>query len=330
MARSDQLIKLVKAALSGDRAQVAKTAEALIAEARQKQHHSVANRLASALETTRLPDYLHQVNGNRRPERRTSPNGKALDYLADIPPRKHLNDLFLTDTCLELCTEVIEEQHRADLLRSHGLEPRHRILLAGPPGNGKTSLAEALAYEMNASFFVIRYETVIGSFLGETSSRLKNIFDYARTRPCVLFFDEFDTLGKERGDTHETGEIKRVVSSLLLQIDDLPSYTVVVSATNHPELLDKAVWRRFQIRIDLPQPTTKQLECYFAQYLRKFSEDVGYKPSTLAKYLYGNSYAEVEDFCLSIQRQQVLSTGNRTLKEIINSRLRHLKARFTV
>jgi len=95
----------------------------------------------------------------------------------------------------------------------------------------------------------VRYEAVVGSFLGETSSRLRRLFDFARTHPCVLFFDEFDTLGKERGDVHETGEIKRVVSSLLLQIDALPSYVVVVTATNHPELLDRAVWRRFQMRL---------------------------------------------------------------------------------
>ena len=92
----------------------------------------------------------------------------------------------------------------------------------------------------------MRYEAVIGSFLGETSGRLKKLFDFVRTHQCVLFFDEFDTLGKERGDVHETGEIKRVVSSLLLQIDALPSHVVVVTATNHAELLDRAVWRRFQ------------------------------------------------------------------------------------
>jgi AAA+ superfamily predicted ATPase len=99
--------------------------------------------------------------------------------------------------------------------------------------------------------FVVRYEAMIGSFLGETAGRLKRVFDYARRTPCVLFFDEFDSVGKERGDIHETGEIKRVVTSLLMQIDDLPSYTIVVAATNHAELLDRAVWRRFQLRLGL-------------------------------------------------------------------------------
>src|SRR5262249_50918218 len=154
-------------------------------------------------------------------------------------------------------------QHRVEILRSYGLEPRHRVLLAGAPGNGKTSLAEGLAQAMMVPLIVPRYDGLIASYLGETASRLRKLFDHFRTKACVLFFDEFDTLGKERGDEHETGEIKRVVSSLLLQIDDLPSHVVVVTATNHPELLDRAVWRRFQLRFELPAPNRAQIEAYF-------------------------------------------------------------------
>ena len=134
-----------------------------------------------------------------------------------------------------------------------------KILLVGAPGNGKTSLAEAVAESLMVPFLTIRYEQLIGSYLGETASRLGQLFDYARTRPCVLFFDEFETLGKERGDTHETGEIKRVVSSLLLQIDSLPSYVVVIAATNHDDLLDKSRMAQIQIRVELPPPTRANL-----------------------------------------------------------------------
>jgi SpoVK/Ycf46/Vps4 family AAA+-type ATPase len=144
--------------------------------------------------------------------------------------------------------------------------------LVGPPGNGKTSLAEAVAEALAVPFFVVHYETMIGSFLGETAGRLKRVFDYARTTPCVLFFDEFDAVGKERGDIHETGEIKRVVTSLLMQIDDLPSYTIVIAATNHAELLDRAVWRRFQLRLGLPTPTTKELTGYFEKFFATLEE----------------------------------------------------------
>ena len=127
-------------------------------------------------------------------------------------------------------------------------------------------------------FFVVRYEALIGSFLGETASRLKRVFDYARTTPCVLFFDEFDIVGKERGDVHETGEIKRVVSSLLMQVDDLPSYTVVVAATNHAELLDRAAWRRFQVRLPLDPPSRRELTAYLARFADSCDETLGRSP----------------------------------------------------
>ncbi|WP_438404108.1 AAA family ATPase, partial [Aeromonas veronii] len=138
------------------------------------------------------------------------------DLVTEITPERSLDSLILNSSINDQLRELVEEQHRFELLHAHGLSPRHKILLAGPPGNGKTSVAEALAFELMVPLIVVRYESLIGSYLGETSTRLKNLLDYAKSRRCVLFFDEFETLGKERGDTHETGEIKRVVSSLLL------------------------------------------------------------------------------------------------------------------
>ena len=133
------------------------------------------------------------------------------------------------------------------------------------------------------------------------------MLDFIKTQRCVLFFDEFDTIAKERGDTHETGEIKRVVSSLLLQIDDLPDYVVIVVASNHPELLDRAVWRRFQLKFELSSPTRKQLEEFIISVSNRCDTDLGYSPASLAKYLYGLSFAEVEEFCLGVIRHSVLN-----------------------
>lgn len=130
-------------------------------------------------------------------------------------------------------------------------------------------MAEAIAEALMVPLLTVRYESIIGSYLGETASRLSKLFEYAKTRECVLFFDEFETLGKERGDVHETGEIKRVVSSLLMQIDALPSYVIAIAATNHDTLLDKAAWRRFQIRLEIPKPTRSSLEEYYRFLKRK-------------------------------------------------------------
>src|SRR3546814_17528729 len=112
-------------------------------------------------------------------------------------------------------------------------------MLVGPPGTGKTSLAEAVATELRLPFFTVRYDGLVGSYLGETAARLQSVVDYASRTPCVLFFDEFYSVGKERADANETGDIKRVVSSLLLNMDALPSSCVVVCAPTHTELQDR-------------------------------------------------------------------------------------------
>jgi SpoVK/Ycf46/Vps4 family AAA+-type ATPase len=315
MARSDLLISLVKAGTAGDRRGFHTAAEAIIAEERAKRHDVLADRLAKAI----------QPNGtgpNSFAPSAASPVDRGKDFISEIMPRRRLEELILPKPARQGIEELIEEQRRADVLRAHGLEPRSRILLVGPPGTGKTTLAEGIAEAVAVSLFVVRYESMIGSYLGETAARLKRVFDYARTTPCVLFFDEFDALGKERGDIHETGEIKRVVTSLLMQIDELPSYTIVAAATNHPELLDRAAWRRFQVRLSLPLPTQKELSEYIECFLSRFNEPIQIPVRDIAKGLGCISYAEAEQFCLDVRRRQVLAMGQKSLKNIIAEQLK--------
>lgn len=257
-------------------------------------------------------------------------NGDAKDFVLEIVPQKQFDDLIIEEQNLQICKDLIEEQHRADLLRSYGLEPRHRILLTGSPGNGKTSLAEAIATHLMYPFFVIRYENLIGSYLGETASRLNNMFNYIKTRNCVLFFDEFDTIGKERGDTKETGEIKRVVSSLLLQMDRLPSYVVVITASNHPELLDRAVWRRFQLRLNLEGPNKTQIEHFIKMFTKKTNIPIGNNIKNLVTKLEGNSYSEIETFCIDVIRQAILSHKQDDTRDIVSKKLKQWQSRFVV
>ncbi|MBE1425873.1 AAA+ superfamily predicted ATPase [Desulfomicrobium macestii] len=318
MARADLLNKLIIAGVKGDQASFRSAAEAIIAEEKANKHFVLADRLAESLKISPQP------RGNGFSESKN----KGLFF--EINPQKKLGEMILSDTVRQICDELVEEQNRREILRSYGLEPRHKVLLAGPPGNGKTSLAEAIAYSLAVPFLVVRYESLIGSFLGETSSRLKQIFEYARTTQCVLFFDEFDTIGKERGDVHETGEIKRVVSSLLLQIDALPSYVVVIAASNHQELLDKAVWRRFQVRLSLPNPTISQISEWLKRFEDEFNKPLGFKLSTLARTLQDLSFAEIEEFCSDIRRRYVLSNCQGDIKSIVGKRLEQWKHRSVV
>ena len=316
MARADLLCDIIKYGLNGDGINFRKAAEAICAEERTKQHTILANRIEDMLRVSHkssIKEMPFNVPKNG--------NGEANLVFEKIPERK-LKELLLPETVLESCQELVKEHMRADILRSHGLEPRNKVLLIGPPGNGKTSLAEAIAESLMLPFLTVRYENLVGAYLGETASRLNKLFEYAKMRQCVLFFDEFETLGKERGDTHETGEIKRVVSSLLLQIDALPSYVIAIAATNHETLLDRAAWRRFQIRLTLPRPTRDDLQIWFKLFMERSNFDFGYEPSTLAKKMLGKSFAETEEFALSVYRQYVLQLPSPDIKSITQNQLK--------
>ncbi len=318
MPRADLLLSLVKSGTRRDQAMFRRTVEAIIAEEKAKQHHILAKNLSDLINSN--------GSGISRPINTTNEGIQGLVY--EVTPRRSLDDLVLPNEVISSCHELAEEHHRSELLRSHSLEPRHRLLLVGPPGNGKTSLAEAVANTLMLPMLVVRYEGIVGSYLGETALRLRRLFDYVRERHCLLFFDEFDTLGKERGDLHETGEIKRVVSSLLLQMDALPSYVVIVAATNHHELLDRAVWRRFQLRLSLPKPDQTQLEEWLRRFEKRLDSPLGLSLSTLAAELSGLSFGEVEEFGYDILRRYILETPNGSMKRIVKERLKQWKTRF--
>ncbi|HLC14815.1 MAG TPA: ATP-binding protein [Thermodesulfovibrionia bacterium] len=316
MARSDILLSIVQSANRNDMLSFRKSVESLIAEERAKKHNILADRLAACI----------VENGNRKSTAiRFDEHAKGLIF--EIVPQKKFDDLIIEAQSLNICKDLVEEQHRADLLRSYGLEPRNRILLTGSPGNGKTSLAEAIATHLMYPFFVIRYENLFGSYLGETASRLNNVFDYIKTRTCVIFFDEFDTIGKERGDTKETGEIKRVVSSLLLQMDRLPSYVVVITASNHPELLDRAVWRRFQLRLKLEVPDKSQIERFIKMFMKKTGISIDYNMKQLTEILAGQSYSEIETFCVDVLRKAILDNQQTNTKPIVIEALKQWQQR---
>ncbi len=301
MARADLLLNLVKAGLNEERELFTKTVEAVIAEERSKSHHVLAESLAAAASQAK--------KGSEAPLRVVLKSPSA-ELLLEQQPDVALSDLVLPSTVYVLTTQLIEEQQRADLLRSYNLEPRSRVLLTGPPGNGKTSLAEAIATALCVPFLVVRYEKVVNSYLGETAKRIQEVFQYARMRQCVLFFDEFDALAKEREDRQESGEIKRVLNSLLMEVDRLPSYVVLVAATNHPDLLDRAVWRRFQIRTNLPLPSRKQIAQWFDLFSVRFPQfHVGIAKRSFSQ-LEGASYSELKDLAQDVLRRCVLDGDN--------------------
>ncbi|WP_442482171.1 AAA family ATPase [Aeoliella sp. SH292] len=326
MARADLLTDLVSYGMAGDHARFRRTVEALIAEENAKKHTVLAGRLGELLTIPQIDypsvdSHVGAVNGNRVID------SKGSSFFFEKLPERKLDELILPADVNKVIREVIREHYRVDLLRSYSLEPRNRLLFVGPPGNGKTSLAEALAEALMVPLLQVRYDAIVGAYLGETAVRLRKMLEVAKQRKCVLFFDEVETLAKERGDSHDTGEIKRIVSSLLLQVDDLPSHVIVIGATNHAELLDRAVWRRFQVRVELPMPTHKQLAQWFTRFEERTKQPLGVSPDRLATKLRGANFAEAEEFALSAMRTYVLGLPATSMDMAVEATLSTWKSR---
>ena len=248
--------------------------------------------------------------------------------IVDRVAHRKLADLILHDDVRDEIRDFLQEHGSAALLRSHSLEPRHKLLLLGPPGNGKTSVAEAIAFEAGLPFFTVRYDALMDSLLGETASRLRRLMDFAASCPCLLFFDEFDSVGKERGDVQDIGEVKRLVGSLLVQLDAMPSHTIVVCATNHPELLDRAVWRRFDLRLAINPPGRQQLVEWFRRLKLSLKATSQIDVQALAEHLAGQSFSEVEKLSLDVRRKLVISQGRLTADDALRNAVAKWCCRF--
>lgn len=303
----------------GDRRALQRTMDAILAESQRKAAHAQAQ--LPGLDRSTVMTQDTPATYKTLPER-------VAELVYDIPARRRLEDLVLSDPVVAEVNEFLYEYSHAALLRAHSVEPRHTVLLVGPPGNGKTSLAEVFATELSLPLLSIRYDAIVDSYLGETSNRLRRLIDYATLNPCVLFFDEFDAVGKERSDAQETGEIKRVVSSLLLQLDQLPSHTLVICATNHPELLDRAVWRRFELKLEINRPDRQQLMTWFSRFEQSLGQgSTGISPEQFAERMAGENMSEVEAFTLDVRRKIILSKGQLTPAEAVQRVLERLKKR---
>jgi ATPases of the AAA+ class len=307
--------------VENDRAALQKTMKAIIEESKRKAaaqqpqlpglDRSVAVQAIGLAQTVALPLPEH-----------------IAELVYEIPAKRRLDDLVLSDEVVSEVKEFLHEYAHAALLRDHSIEPRHTVMLVGPPGNGKTSLAEAFAAELSLPLLSIRYDAIVDSYLGETSNRLRRLIDYATLNPCVLFFDEFDAVGKERSDAQETGEIKRVVSSLLMQMDRLPSHAIVACATNHPELLDRAVWRRFELKLEINRPNKKQLKSWFSRLRQSLGNTpIGVSEAEFIACMDGENMSEVEAFTLDVRRKIILSRGQLSAAEAVKHVLARLKKR---
>ncbi len=292
MASGKILRQLVKAGAVGDATAFRQASEAIIQEERQKQHHLLANDLEQILYGGGHRQASAATRGLR--ERIPMDQERGLPLLGLREPGRDLEDVVLTEENQQVIDDILEQHHRADVLRSYGLRPADKLLFCGPPGCGKTLTAEVVAAELSLPLALIRLDSVVSSYLGETAANLRKVFDFIDSTPMVALFDEFDSLGKERADASEHGELKRVVNAVLQMLDAYQGKSLIIAATNHEGMLDSAIWRRFEEVLIFSLPTREQLAQLLKIKLRGVRRDFELDDERVLALFPGMSHADVE------------------------------------
>jgi len=190
--------------------------------------------------------------------------------------------------------ELLEEHRRGDVLRSYGMKPSSKVIFYGPPGCGKTLAAEIIAFELDMPLAVVRLDALVSSFLGETAANLRKVFEFISGHPMVVLFDEFDAIGKKRTDTSEHGELRRVVNAMLQMMDAYQGKSLIIAATNHEQILDNAIWRRFDETIEFPVPGSDQVQQLLKLKLRGVRRQFELDEKELFKLFEKRSGADIE------------------------------------
>lgn len=204
---------------------------------------------------------------------------------------------------------LIAEWSAGDVLRAQGLSPASSIIMTGPPGVGKTYSARWLANQLQMPMYSLDLTAVMSSRLGQSGANLRSVLDFARREPAVLFLDEVDSIAKRRSDDSDVGELKRLVTIMLQELDDWPSTSLLIAATNHPELVDRALWRRFEVRVDFPSPGREEIGSAIRRFLDRDLERVAPFIPVLERVLGDSSISEVERRVKSLRKALVVG-GN--------------------
>ena len=306
MASGKLLRQLIKSGVQGDAVSFRSASEAVIKEERERNHHLLANDLERLLyggqgfsgKSVRKLHSLPSLPSNKD-------NGLAL--LEERAVVREEKDIILSDTTQSALDEILMEHNRADALRSYGMQPAQKLLFCGPPGCGKTLAAEIIAQALSMPLVLVRLDSVISSFLGETAANLRKVFDYISEQPVVALFDEFDALTKDRGDSADHGELKRSVNAVLQMMDGYRGESILIATTNYETLLDKAVWRRFDEVVRFEMPNLEQIKRLLALKLSGIRRNFEADDAHVASLFKGMSHADIERVLRRAVKEMILS-----------------------
>lgn len=290
MASANQLKALLKSHIDGDDGHFYAVAMQMAAHEAKLGHGKLAEELRAMIDAAKAKSV--PIAAGKRPTPLAQPRGELAGLLDASYPKARLAEIVLDAATAEHLQRIIKEQRNFAKIQAHGLMPRRKILLIGPPGTGKTLTASVLSGELGIPLFVVRLDALITKFMGETAAKLRQVFDAISSIRGVYFFDEFDAIGAQRGFVNDVGEIRRVLNSFLQMLERDESNSVVIAATNHPQALDYALFRRFDDVIEYGLPNREQITEVLKFKLSGFKI---VKPawSNLAELAEGLSHAEI-------------------------------------
>ncbi|WP_404419001.1 AAA family ATPase [Marinospirillum sp.] len=305
MATAEQIKALLKSHADHDEQRFYSIALQVAAKEARKGHHKLASDIKATVERSQKSANNLSIAPAKPTPLVQQPKGdlKGLLELTHSAARK--NDLVLSDEVEERLNQVLLEQRQKSRLAEYGLTPRRKLLFTGSPGTGKTLSAAVLASELKLPLYTIVLDNLITRYMGETAAKLRLIFDHIQQTRAVYLFDEFDAIGTQRGATNDVGEIRRVLNSFLLFVEQDASESIILAATNHPELLDKALYRRFDDIIQFQKPGEAQIRQLIENRLSAFdTEALAWQEITQAAT--GLSSADITRACEDAAKEAVL------------------------
>ena len=305
MAAAEQIKSLIKYFGEGDADRFYSAALQIAASEARKGHSNLAQDLKALIDNAKKNRKLEYADRSKTIPIQ-QPQRELKDLIDVFLPRIRLQDMVLDEGLRQALNKVVHEQRNWQLLQQYNLSPRRKLLLTGPPGCGKTMTAQALAGELGIPVFIIRLDGLISKYMGESIAKLRVIFDTMSDNRGVYLFDEFDSIGSHRNMGQDVGEIKRVLNSFLLNIEQDQSNSIIIAATNLPEMLDKALFRRFDDVIQYPLPTIEEITETLQKHLQAFDLPQGTDISKLAMKAQRLNYSAIVRACEDAIKEMIL------------------------